>query len=271
MKNELECYKKYLDETDLASETKKLYYREAKNFLVYLKGREVNKRETIAYKEYLLKQGKKITSSNLYIVAVNHYLKSAGYEKCTIRTQRLQRRQCPDNILSLQEYQKMLSYAKESGRMKYYYIMRTLALTGIRVSELSGVTVEALSGGKFYISNKGKTREIYLPDKLIEELKNYCAGQNIKSGIIFMGNKRKPITRTAMYNMFQILADASGISLKKAHPHSFRHLFAMTYMEQYSNLFELADILGHSSLETTRIYTATTGEEKRRKMNTLNL
>lgn len=271
MGNELEEYRKYMEEIELAEETKKAYYRGAKKFLAYLNGRGISKKETLAYKAYLLEQGRKMTSNNLYIVALNHYLRFAGYSRCIVRTQKLQRRQCPDNVLEADEYRTMLSYAQKSGRKKYYCIMRTLALTGIRISELSGCTVEALTTGKFSICNKGKVREIYLPDKLIDELKGYCKVQDIKAGIIFKGNTDKAISRAAVYKMLHYLADMTGIPAQKAHPHSFRHLFALTYMEQYSNLFELADILGHSSLETTRIYTATTSEEKRRKMEKLKL
>lgn len=271
MEDKLKCYREHLDETELSEATRKIYYREAGNFLTYMEGRVISKKETLAYKKYLFSLGRKMTSNNLYIVAVNHYLKFAGYDRCIIKTQRLQRRQCPDNILDIEEYRKLMDYALKSGRKKYYCIMRTLALTGIRISELSGCTVESLEHGKFTVNNKGRTREVYLPDKLIYELKEYCREKEIRKGIIFMGTTGRPISRAAVYKMLHHMADMVGIPMNKVHPHSFRHLFALTYMEQYSNLFELADILGHSSLETTRIYTATTGEEKRRKMENLRL
>jgi integrase len=267
----LEKYEEYLSETELSKSTKEIYYRQAKVFLTFMGERPINKKEMIAYKKYLTEKGYAGATVNLYIVASNHFIKSMGYEDYSIRTERLQKRGCPENILDKEEYIKMLDYAKESGRMKYYYLMRTLALTGIRISELADCTVEALSYGKFHTSNKGKTREIYLPDKLVRELTAYCADKNIVSGAIFKGNTDKAINRISVYQMLVRLADMTGVPKEKVHPHSFRHLFAVTYMEQYSNLFELADILGHSSLETTRVYTATTGEAKRRKMDKLNL
>jgi integrase len=267
----LEKYEEYLSETELSRSTKEIYYRRAKVFLTFMGERPINKKEMIAYKNYLMKKGYAGATVNLYIVAANHFIKSMGYEDCSIRTERLQKRCCPENIMDREEYIKMLDYAKESGRIKYYYLMRTLALTGIRISELADCTVEALACGKFRTSNKGKTREIYLPDKLVRELTEYCADKNIVSGVIFKGNTDKAINRISVYQMLVHLADMTGVPKEKVHPHSFRHLFAVTYMEQYSNLFELADILGHSSLETTRVYTATTGEAKRRKMDKLNL
>lgn len=269
--NEIGRYKEYLSEAELSDNTIRVYLKQARDFLNFLEERTITKKETVAYKSLLLGQGKKRTSTNLYIVAVNNFLKYAGFGECVVKTERIQKRQCPGNIISREEYGRLLAYAKESGRYKYYYIIRTLALTGIRIGELGDCTVEALACGKFVTSNKGRTREIYLPDKLIRDLEKYCSDSQILSGSIFLGNTGKAIGRTAVYRMLVRLADMAGVPKAKAHPHSFRHLFAVTYMEQYANLFELADILGHSSLETTRIYTVTTGEAKREKMNLLNL
>jgi integrase len=268
---EMVRYAEYLSEKELSENTKEVYLRQAGEFLAFLEERKITKKETLAYKRRLLEKGWKASSTNLYIVAVNSYLKYAGHQECVLKTERLQRRQCPENIMTKEEYQKMLAYARVSGRKKYYCIMRTLALTGIRISELSDCTVEALTRRKFVTSNKGKAREVYLPDKLLDELTEYCSVNGIEKGIIFRGNYDKPISRTTVYKMLIHMADMTGVPKEKVHPHGFRHLFAITYMEQYSNLFELADILGHSSLETTRIYTATTGEAKRERMNRLTL
>ncbi|MCI9462692.1 MAG: tyrosine-type recombinase/integrase [Lachnospiraceae bacterium] len=269
--NELEHYADYLLQRELAEQTRAIYVKQAAAFLDFLENREMTKKESIAYKQMLLKRGQKLSTVNLYLVALNSYLRYAGYGDCTVKTMKRQRRQCPDDILTHAEYRKLLIWAKESGRQKYYCIMRTLALTGIRVSELSGCTVEALRQGQFLVSNKGKSREVYLPEKLITELWEYCRQENIKEGVIFLGNMGKAISRAAVYKMLTQMAEYVGIPKKKAHPHSFRHLFAITYMQQYANLFELADLLGHSSLETTRIYTATTADEKRKKINRLEL
>lgn len=268
---DIEQYKEYLSETELSKSTIEIYVRQAKDFMAFMEGRTITKKEMIAYKKHLIQKGYSRATVNLYIVAVNHFVKSLGYVDYSIRTERLQKRNCPENIMDKEEYEKMLDYAKKSGRIKYYYLMRTLALTGIRISELADCTVESLSCGKFLTSNKGKVREVYLPDKLVRELTEYCADKNLVSGVIFKGNAGKPINRVSVYQMLVRMADMTGISREKVHPHSFRHLFAVTYMEQYSNLFELADILGHSSLETTRIYTATTSEAKRKKMDKLSL
>ncbi len=273
MKNseKIKKYADYLSERELAENTKRVYIRQAELFLKFMGDEAITKKRVVAYKKLLEEKTPKTATVNLYIVSLNSYLKYVGFEDCTVRTERVQKRQCPDNIITWDEYQKLLAYAGNSGRKKYYCIMRTLALTGIRISELCGCTVEALEKGKFTIRNKGKQREVYLPDKLILELKTYCGQEKIETGVIFRGNAGKPIGRSAVYKMLRHLADMVGIPEEKVHPHSFRHLFAVTYMKQYSNLFELADILGHSSLETTRLYTVTTGEEKRKRMDALDL
>ena len=164
----------------------------------------------------------------------------------------MQKKCSVENVISRKEYQELLNYAKSSGRKKYYYIMRTLALTGIRVSELQYITVETLETGRVQVYNKGKIRDVYLPDVLIRELKKFCREEKENDGIIFRGRGGDPIK-------------------EKVHPHSFRHFFAISYMERYGNLAELADLLGHTSIETTRIYTTSTVEEKRRKLNNLGL
>ena len=267
--NDLDQYTDYLFQKELSEGTISIYKRQAALLLEYLQGRPITKKEMIAYKSLLAEQKKKPATINLYIVAVNSYLRYAGYKDCMIRTARVQRNRCLENVISVEEYRKMSAYAMESGRIKYFYIIRVLVFTGIRISELASLTVEVLSLGKFTVENKGKLREVYLPPRLTSDLCAYCREQQIHSGVIFRGNGQGPIGRTAVYKMLIHLADMTGVEKKKAHPHSFRHLFAITYMKQYADLTELADILGHSNLETTRIYTATTAEEKRRKLDGL--
>lgn len=268
---ELQRYGTYLEERELARRTREIYLAQAKKFMAYLQGRAVTKEETIAYKKRLMGQGKKMSTVNLELTALNRYLKYAGHADCAVKVQKLQRKMVLDDMMTASDYRKLLALARESGREKYYCIMRTLALTGIRVSELSGCTVEAVQRGKYLVQNKGKCREVYLPEKLAADLKAYCGEREITEGVIFLGTGGKPISRHAVHHMLARLAEDLGMPQGRVHPHSFRHLFAISYMQQHSNLFELADLLGHSSLETTRIYTAVTGEERRRKINELEL
>lgn len=273
---ELTAYKNDLLQRELSEGTVDIYMRQAKRLYAYLRQNniagisELTKEHMIAYKKHLLNLGQKKATVNLHIVAVNSYLKYVGREDCILKTERIQKKGCLENILNTEEYLLMLNYARESGHEKYYFIMKVLSFTGIRVSELAFLTVESLAAGKFTVDNKGKTREVYLPEGLAADIKDYCNANSIRSGVIFRGNRQRPISRNAVYQMLIHFADMVGIDKEKAHPHSFRHLFAVTYMKQYANLTELADILGHSSLETTRIYTATTAEERRRRLEGLN-
>lgn len=274
MKNntkELEKFRAYLHDHELSVRTQEIYLQHTQRFLEWLDGRQLTKPEAMDYKELLIRTGRKTSTVNLAITAVNRYLRFAGYKECTVRALKVQKLQCPDNVLSLSEYRRMMAYARQTGQEKYYCIMRTLALTGIRVSELSGCTVEAVGEGGFEVENKGKRRNVYLPRKLTGDLKQYCMDAHIENGVIFRGSQGQPISRVAVYKMLVRLAQRAGVPWEKAHPHSFRHLFAITYMQKYSNLTELADILGHSSMETTRIYTMTSAEDKRRRMNELDL
>lgn len=267
----MEQYIAYLAAEELAGGTIELYVREAGRLREYLGGKRITKKNMIEYKEYLSTAGYAPATQNLYITAANRYLRYLGHGESTIKMNRLQGRQSLEDVISKEEYGELIRYARESGREKYYAILRTLAMTGIRVSELQYFTVEVLEKGVIRVTNKKKTREVCLPEKLIWELRRYCEKAQIESGAIFRGNGSQPISRVAVYKMLRKLADMAGVPTEKAHPHGFRHLFAITYMTFYSNLFELADLLGHSSLETTRIYARSTLKEKGRRINKLGL
>ena len=245
--------------------------RYAKEIERYSEGKMVIKKNVVTYKRELKQKGVAPATINLAVIAINKYLKFTGNSGSTVKTEKIQKRRSLENVMTTEEYYRMLGAAKDSGRYKYYHIMKTLTQTGIRISELRFFTVEILKEHKIQITNKGKTREIYLPDSLLEELKEYCEKEKITSGTVFQGNKGTPIGRAAVYKMLLRIGELAGVSREKIYPHSFRHLFAVTYMDHYGNLTELADILGHSSLETTRIYTLTTAEEKRRRMDCLGL
>lgn len=264
-------YETYLFQKELSEGTREIYMRQAQGLMHFLAGSPITKEGVIAYKEHLSHIGLAVSTMNVYIVAVNSYLRYAGYEECTVKTKRVQRRKSLENVISIAEYHRLLRYARESGRDKYYYIMRTLALTGIRIGELKYFTVEILDKEVIQVNNKGKYREIYLSDELREELKEYCRENRIGSGVIFTGKQDLPISRVGVYKMLIRIADQAGVPREKVHPHSFRHMFALAYMNRYKDITELSDILGHSSLETTRIYTLTSIQEKREKISHLGL
>lgn len=267
---EIDKYERFLEEKELSRNTVLLYTARAKNFLRTCDSREIDKSAVDQYVEQMRERYKPRTV-NIYIISLNRYLRWSGHQECTVRTERIQPRRSLNNILSIQEYHTMLDYAQQTGRKKYYMLMRVLAGTGIRVGELQYITVEAVREGSTDVCNKGKVREIFISNELSGILLQYCEEEHIDTGILFEGNKGKAISRNAVWQMLTRLADRVGIDKKKASPHSFRHLFAKTYMNKYGNLAELGDILGHSSLETTRIYTLSTVEEKRKRMDLLGI
>lgn len=264
-------YEKWLHNVQMSKNTVDVYLREAERLRKYLNGRAAKTSILEQYRDYLLINYKP-SSANLYLMACRKYLSFCGAASGSLpKPARVQIGQSVENILSLREYEIMLSFAKAHGRQKDYLIMRTLACTGIRIGELSYITFEALALGKTYVYNKNKYREIYLPNKLVSELMDYCRDISLVSGSVILGSNGTSIDRRSVWEMLQKTAKLCSIDKAKAHPHSFRHLFARLFMEQYSNLPELADILGHSSIETTRRYTMSTSAEKREKMENMPL
>lgn len=269
MKN-LRDYENYLIGQELSEATITVYIRVAKEFLHFVGPGDIEKCAVINYKKKMEDSNLAVTTMNQHIIAVNRYLRFCGYTDCVIKTYRIQRKTSLSNVIDDEDYQKMLVYVKEKQDDKYFAIIKTLALTGIRVSELSYLTVDKIGKGYIVVRNKGKVREIYLPDCLITILEEYCKKYGITEGYIFRGNAGKAISREAVWEKINRIAARAGIDPKKAHPHSFRHYFALLYLKKYSNMFELADILGHASLETTRIYAMATVEDKRKRMGELD-
>ena len=231
----------------------------------------ITKTSILAYKEKLCLRYK-VASVNSKLISINRYLKWINCKELRVQTRKIQRPNGLENVITRENYTKMLSFAKTHNKMKMYYIMKTIAYTGIRIGELKYVTVEAVKEGSTIVRNKGKYRTIYFANSLCRKLLRYCKKFNIKSGIIFFGRKKgKAITQGAVWKGLKYIATQIDVAKSKVYPHSFRHLFAKEYMRKIGDISELADLLGHSNLETTWIYTRTTSDEKRRKLGLLKL
>ena len=259
-----------LEEQGLSLSTRQTYLRSAERFIAYANGKTITRRLVQEYNHALDEKGFKAATINLNMIAVNKFLRFCDMEQCTVKVVRLQQRQSLNYVLEPEDYHKLLDYALESGREKYYMIMRTLAKTGIRISELRYITVEALDAGVTQVHNKGRYRDVYLPDGLIAELRRFCEKEQITRGSIFKGNKGTPLSRKAVWKMLKKIADMTGIDKRKVHPHAFRHFFCISYMNKYGNIFELADFPGHVNVETTRIYSKSTTEQKRKRLDALD-
>lgn len=232
---------------------------------------EICKNCLIDYKNYL-QQRYKPNTSNLYIVALNGYLHYLGDDDLRIKSLKIQNQNILENCFTIDEYKLMLEVAKKQKDNTAYYVMRTLANTGMRIRGLAYLTVDIIKKGSFTITSKGKTRCIVIPKGICNELIEFCNTKDITEGRVFKGhNPNKPISQSSIRRWIKKIAILAGIDEHKAFPHNLRHLFAMTFIEKYGNLSELADILGHTRIETTRIYTRTGIEEKRKKIENIGL
>ena len=204
--------------------------------------------------------------------AVNRFLAFLGSD-WRLRYVRVQRRAFlpADRELSRQEYERLVSAALNRGDRRLALIVQTLCALGLRISELKAVTVESLAAGEASIQNKGKLRTILIPDALCKKLRTWCRERGVHAGCVFVTRTGKPLDRSNVWKMLKCLASAAKVLAKKVFPHNLRHLFARTHYAKFKDIARLADILGHSSMDTTRIYTARSGKEERRQLGQLRL
>lgn len=230
---------------------------------------DIDKTIVIDFKRHLLDDLHFRTNTiNNYIVTINKFLYWCGMNDCKVKQLKKQHTASNSEILSISDYKRLLRFAKRMNQEDTYLIMKILAMTGIRIEELSFFTVENMKSNYIYVRNKGKERSIIIRQDLAREIRQYCRNKGIKSGVIFYCKDRgKMMAKSTIWRRMKKIAGAAKVRKNKVHAHSFRHLFAKVFLEEYNgSIAELADILGHNSLETTRIYAKTTDEEKRRKL-----
>ena len=233
----------------------------------------ITKETMLDYKIYLGEIAGSTNSINVWIVTINKFLKWLDLKDLTIKKIKMQSKQSNEEVLSLADYKRLLRFAKRLGKNQLYLIMKILAMTGIRVSELRYFKVENLGSNYISVFNKGKERTIIVRQDLMREIKRYCREHHIKEGFIFESPKIKGqmVNVSTIWKQMKLVAGASRVKKSKVHAHSFRHLFAQVYLNTYpDNITELADILGHNSLDTTRLYTRTSDAQKRTKMEKMN-
>ena len=266
---DLEAFQQYLYERENARATIRKYMTDIRTFCRYLgKDREADKNRLLLYKEWLLEHYA-ISSANSMLVALNQFLKFKGYASLTvkrIKTQRSLFRQ-EEKELTKGEYRKLVEAARGEGKEQLALCMETIAATGVRISELQYFTVERVQKGRIEIMNKGKYRRIFLPDPLRRKLLDYIKENRIREGYIFITRNGKPKDRSNIWSEMKALQKKTGIQESKIFPHNFRHLFARVYYDATKDLVGLADLLGHSSLNVTRVYTSTSGQIYQRQLN----
>ena len=265
-------FKIYLYEEERSDNTIEKYMRDIQFFCKWLQGRSIDKSVVIEYKKELCKRYA-IKSVNSMLSSINAFFIFMGWYDLKVKTLKIQRRIFADKSkeLSKAEYERLLIAAKDKKNERLYYLMQTIASTGLRVSEIKYVTCEAVRQGQAVIDCKGKIRQIFLPKKLCQMLKGYIQSRNIKSGSVFITRSGKPLDRCAIWKMLKDLCETAGVNKDKVFPHNFRHLFARTFYSLQKDIVRLADILGHSSVETTRLYTMESGTEHIKQLQKLGL
>ncbi len=267
------AFKNHLIEEERSEGTIEKYLRDVRAFLLWLAGKPIAKVHLIEWKEYLLARDYKPATINAMIASVNAYLRFIGQENCIIRGLRLQRStfRSTDKELTAEEYRRLVERARSLKKERLALLLETIGGTGIRVSEVKFITVQAAQNGRTEISLKGKIRTIILPGKLCRKLLKYAKKNKIASGEIFLTRSGKSMDRKQIWAEMKRLCACAGISSTKVFPHNLRHLFARVFYKAHKNIVYLADVLGHSSIETTRIYLISTGVEHARQIEQLQL
>lgn len=264
-------FKNHLSHREKSKATIEKYLRDVRAFYSYAQGKEITKELVIAYKTHLTQTGYKPRSVNSMLASINSLFEFLGWQDCKVKSIKLQNQiYCPaGKELSKAEYIRLLKAAERKTQL--YVIMQTICATGIRISELQYFTVEAVKQGEITVNCKGKTRTILLPGKLKNLLTDYAKKAGIKTGIIFRNKKGRAISRSTVWAQMKDLCRKAGVSATKVFPHNLRKLFARTFYNIEKDIAKLADILGHSNINTTRIYIISTGTEHRRKIERLGL
>ena len=271
-KKKIDEFIEYLIEEEKTEATLKKYAYDVKSFSDWCGERALDRKLVLEYKEYL---GSIYApaSINSILSSLNAFFNFCRLYNLKVKALKIQRQlfMSKEKELSKQEYEKLLRAAKSKGNERLYLVMQTICASGIRVSELKCITAEAVKSGRATIRLKGKTRVVILSRQLCKILSNYMKRKDIRSGPIFVTKGGKPLDRSNIWSDMKKLCESAGVDRAKVFPHNLRHLFARSYYSAQKDIVRLADILGHSSVDTTRIYTMETGEVHRRQIEALGL
>lgn len=268
----IENYKHFLIIEEKTVATIEKYVHDVTAFAKWLGNRPADKSTTLAYKRYLCEQYA-TASINSMLSSLNTFFEYMDWYDCKVKTIKIQRQifASKGKELTKAEYERLLMAAKNQDNKRLYYLIQTIAATGIRISELKYITCEAVKSGQADIHCKGKVRMVFLPKQLCKMLKAYIKECNIKSGSVFITKTGRPLDRSNVWSEMKKLCAAASVEPKKVFPHNLRHLFARTYYSLHKDIVRLADILGHSSVETTRIYTMESGDIHRKQLEKMGL
>lgn len=269
----IDDFKKHLISEEKSQNTIEKYLRDICSFKTFSKDSVVNKDVVIRYKEDLAAKGYAVKSINSMIIAVNKFLTFIGLDRLKIKTIKEQRQiYCPEEKeLTKDEYANLVNAAEKKGKSRLKNIIQTICGTGIRISELPFITVEAVKSGRADVHCKGKRRTVFIVKSLQKKLLKYIKEEKIKSGCVFVTKTGKPVSRTNIWRDMKKLCKEAKVNPEKVFPHNLRHLFARVFYGIEKDIVKLADVLGHNSINTTRIYIVSTGEEHRKYMERMRL
>lgn len=265
-------FKEHLILEERSEITIEKYIRDVKAFSVYTQNSDITRETVIAYKKYL-QENYAVRSVNSMLASINSLFSFLGWHDLRVKSLKLQQQVfCPEEKeLTRAEYTRLCRTAERKHNERLNLILQTICGTGIRVSELQYITVEAVKQGEAVVNCKAKTRSVFIVKELKQKLLRYAAEQNIKRGMIFVTRTGKPISRTNIWREMKVLCIEANVNPQKVFPHNLRHLFARVFYGIEKDIAKLADILGHSSINTTRIYIISTGTEHRRRMENMRL
>ncbi len=265
-------FKKYLIEQERSPHTISKYVHDVKALLSFIGKQALSKELVIKYKSFLGERYA-VSSANSMLAAANSFLRFVGCEDCRVKPFKVQRTMFvpEEKELCRNEYLSLLEAARQQQNERLMLVVETICATGIRVSELKFVTVDAVQTGRTEINSKGKHRTVFLPPQLCGLLNDYLKKQKITAGAVFITRNGKPLNRSNIWRDMKKLCGSSAVCPSKVFPHNLRHLFAKTYYSNEKDLSRLADILGHSSVNTTRIYTMENGQIHARQIEKLDL
>ena len=270
---QIAAYAQALREEERAPATVEKYLRDVRAFAAFVGSGAVTRERAAGWREHLLSGGLTPATVNAKLSALNGLFRFLGWEECRVKFLRVQRRVFRDREreLTREEYRRLVEAAQSGGRERLELLMEAICSTGIRVSEVRYLTVEAARSGRAEVRLKGKIRSILLPRKLCRKLLKFARKQKIASGAIFRAGDGRPLSRHRIWREMKTLCGRAGVAETKVFPHNLRHLFAALFYRATRDIVKLADVLGHSSVETTRIYLMTNGQEHVRQLDRLGL
>lgn len=269
---QLRQFEAYLLCEERSAATVEKYLHDLRVFYAFMDGKELTKTAVLEYKSNLLIKYA-VTSANSMLAAVNAFFRYLGWYELCVKQYKIQKSAfCPEEKeLTKAEYIRLIEAAKRKGNERLNLIIQTICGSGIRVSELQYITAEAVQRGEAFVNCKGKNRRIFIVADLRKKLLQYIKTQNIKSGAVFITKNGKPVNRHNIWRDMKALCKDADVPPSKVFPHNLRHLFARTFYGIEKDIAKLADILGHTSINTTRIYIITTATEHKRKMENMRL